>query len=98
MLYAVTACAEYSAFLNPCQALADKFRLHSQKSGRLVDDCIFWLSIANYGNFLLPKEWYAAIFLIGFVLAVPAEISLGIWLLLKGANVEQWEKRALESA
>jgi uncharacterized membrane protein len=26
------------------------------------------------------------------------EIIFGLWLLIKGVNVEQWEKRALESA
>jgi hypothetical protein len=36
-----------------------------------------------------------------FVIAGPAligELSLCLWLLIKGINVEQWEKRALESA
>jgi hypothetical protein len=27
-----------------------------------------------------------------------AEASLCLWLLIKGVNVEQWEKRALETA
>jgi hypothetical protein len=26
------------------------------------------------------------------------ELALALWLLIKGVNVEQWEKRALESA
>jgi len=30
--------------------------------------------------------------------AIIAELSLTFWLLLKGINIEQWEKRARESA
>jgi hypothetical protein len=26
------------------------------------------------------------------------EVIIGLWLLIKGVNVEEWEKRALESA
>jgi hypothetical protein len=36
-----------------------------------------------------------------FIIALPAlvgELSLSLWLLIKGVNVEQWEKRAAESA
>jgi hypothetical protein len=35
------------------------------------------------------------------IVAVPAiiaELSLTLWLLLKGVNTEQWEKRVRESA
>jgi hypothetical protein len=51
----------------------------------------------SFGNFLFPN--YAEIFV--WVVAVPAvigELSLTFWLLIKGVNIEQWEKRALESA
>jgi hypothetical protein len=49
----------------------------------------------SFGNILFPKyeEIFATIGLISIV-----EIVLPLWLLIKGVNVEQWEKRALESA
>jgi hypothetical protein len=47
------------------------------------------------GNILLPQ--YKAVFTaIGFLSSI--EIAFPLWLLIKGVNVEQWEKRALESA
>jgi hypothetical protein len=49
----------------------------------------------SFGNILLPK--YEAIFAsVGFLSII--EIAFPLWLLIKGVNVEQWEKRALESA
>jgi hypothetical protein len=55
--------------------------------------------IDSFANFLLPNYTdYEAIFLL--IVAVPAivaELSLTFWLLLKGVNIEQWEKRAGES-
>lgn len=51
--------------------------------------------IQGFGNILFPQ--YKAIFTsIGFLSSV--EIALPLWLLIKGVNVEQWQKRALESA
>jgi hypothetical protein len=49
----------------------------------------------NFGNILLPnyKEIFASV---GYLSIV--EIALPLWLLIKGVNIEQWEKRALESA
>jgi Domain of unknown function (DUF1737) len=35
---------------------------------------------------------------IGYELYGPGEVMMVFWLLIKGVNVEQWEKRALESA
>jgi hypothetical protein len=51
--------------------------------------------IQTYGTILLPqyKEVFA---LVGFASII--ELALPVWLLIKGVNVEQWEKRALESA
>jgi hypothetical protein len=66
--------------------------------GVLLIIASFGSLLASYGHFLLPEEMHDAILLIGFVLVIPAEISLGIWLLFKGVDVEKWEKRALESA
>ena len=48
----------------------------------------------DFGNILLPQ--YKAIFAtIGLISIV--EIALPLWLLIKGVNVGQWEKRARES-
>ena len=45
--------------------------------------------ILSYGDFLLPKEWYDALLMIAVLPATFAEISLGIWLLLKGAKIPE---------
>jgi hypothetical protein len=57
----------------------------------------FGYLIDSFGNFLLPQydELYASIVV---VLAIAGELLFTLWLLIKGVNVEQWEKRALESA
>jgi hypothetical protein len=51
--------------------------------------------IQSFGKILLPnyEETFA---LIGFLSIV--EIALPLWLLIKGVNTVQWEKRALENA
>jgi len=61
----------------------------------LMIGCFCYL-IDSFGNFLLPKykEIYTWIAMASF----PGELLLMLWLLIKGVNVEQWEKRALESA
>ncbi len=50
----------------------------------------------SFGTFLFLN--YQEVF--GWVVwtTVPAELSFALWLLIKGVNVEQWEKRVLESA
>jgi hypothetical protein len=57
----------------------------------------FGYLIDSFGNFLLPQydELYASTVVL---LAIVGELSLTFWLLIKGVNVEQWKKRALESA
>jgi len=51
--------------------------------------------IQSFGNMLLPN--YAETFaMVGFLSIV--EIALPVWLLIKGINVAQWEKRALVPA
>ncbi|HKZ79738.1 MAG TPA: DUF4386 domain-containing protein [Pyrinomonadaceae bacterium] len=52
--------------------------------GLLIDSAIF---------FLFPDSDVRVSQITGL-----AEIPLGLWLLIKGVNVEQWKKRALESA
>ena len=51
--------------------------------------------IQSFGNILLPryKEIFATV---GFLSII--EIAFPLWLLIKVINVEQWKKRALESA
>jgi hypothetical protein len=51
--------------------------------------------IQSFGNILFPN--YGEVFaLVGFISIV--EIALPLWLLIKGVNVEQWEKRIHEAA
>ena len=52
--------------------------------------------IESFQYFLLPD--YEVISSVGSVAAVIGEFAVCGWLLIKGVNVEQWEKRALESA
>ena len=51
----------------------------------------------SYGHILAPQsdDLLATIVV---VLSIPGELAFTLWLLIKGVNVEQWEKRALESA
>ncbi|MGD9001188.1 MAG: DUF4386 domain-containing protein [Anaerolineae bacterium] len=52
--------------------------------------------VDSYGHFLLPQ--YTEIYSWVVWATVPAELSFALWLLIKGVNVEEWERRALESA
>jgi hypothetical protein len=56
----------------------------------------FGYLLDSFGNFLFPQydELYA---LLVVVLAILGELPFALWLLIKGVNSEQWEKRALES-
>jgi hypothetical protein len=47
---------------------------------------------------LILAPAYAGIVLPVLVLALIGELSLGLWLIVKGVNVPKWEKRARESA
>lgn len=49
----------------------------------------------SFGNLLLPqsKALFASIGLLSTL-----EIALPLWLLIKGVNIEQWQKRTLEAA
>jgi hypothetical protein len=53
--------------------------------------------IDSFGTVLLPQyeELYASVVVLT---AIVGELPLTFWLLIKGINVEQWKKRALESA
>ena len=65
--------------------------------GILLVVASFGYLIDSFGNFLLPQ--YDALYaLVVVLLAIVGELPLSFWLLIKGVNVEQWKKRALESA
>jgi hypothetical protein len=49
-----------------------------------------------FGRFLLPK--YEEIYTWIAWASVPAELLMPLWLVIRGVNVERWEKRAIESA
>ncbi len=55
----------------------------------------FCYLIQDFGNMLFPqyKVLFTSIGSLAFL-----EIALPLWLLIKGINVEQWQKRVLESA
>jgi hypothetical protein len=57
----------------------------------------FGYLVDSFGNFLFPQydEIYASTVVL---LAIVGELSFTFWLMIKGINVEQWKKRALESA
>lgn len=57
----------------------------------------FGYLLDSFGNFLLPQydALYASVVVL---LALLGELPLALWLLIKGVNVERWEKRALEAA
>ena len=57
--------------------------------GVLLIIASFCYIILLYGDFILPKDWYEALSLIAMLPATFAEISLGIYLLLKGVKVPQ---------
>ncbi len=54
----------------------------------------YWID--SFGNMLLPQ--YDAIYTVIVLSTASAELVFAFWLLIKGVNVEQWKKRALEAA
>lgn len=56
----------------------------------------FGYLIDSFSHVLLPGYETGAVYL-ALPIAI-AEIAFPLWLLIKGVNVEQWKKRALESA
>ncbi len=58
----------------------------------LIIGC-FGYVIQSFAGFLLPNSKVDIIFITSW-----GELLLPLWLLIKGVNVEQWEKRAPESA
>jgi len=65
--------------------------------GVLLMIACFGYLITSFGSLLLPNFGETTIAtIIGFTFY--GEMFLALWLLIKGVNVEEWEKRALESA
>lgn len=52
----------------------------------------FTYLIGSYTRFLFPD--YVALISPIYIVALVSEVSLCLWLLVKGVNVEQWERRA----
>lgn len=63
--------------------------------GILLIVVAFCYFVQDFGNILFPqyKALFTSIGSLGFL-----EIAFPLWLLIKGVNVEQWEKRNSESA
>lgn len=57
----------------------------------------FGYLLDSFGNFLLPQydALYASVVVL---LALLGELPLALWLLIKGVNVQQWQKRVFEAA
>jgi hypothetical protein len=78
--------------------------------GRMIPVPLAWLGVL--GSVLLvvilplqlaglvggPMAWSASITWLVWLPMLVFEVALALWLLIKGVNVEQWSKRALESA
>ncbi len=86
----------WSLWLFPMGYLVFKSGYIPRILGVLLIIAGFGYLIDSFAVFLLPK-FYATIS--QFILfATYGEFFFPLWLLIKGVNVEQWEKRALESA
>jgi len=86
----------YGVWLFPLGYLIFKSGFLPRILGILVMlECFGWL-MYFFQFFLFPG--YEVITYLIFPLGFIAEVSLTMWLLIKGVNVEQWKKRALGSA
>jgi len=86
----------WSLWLFPMGYLAFKSGFIPRILGVLLIIAGFGYLIDSFAGFLLPN-FYAPIS--QFILFTTyGELLFPLWLLIKGVNVEQWEKRALESA
>ena len=48
--------------------------------------------VDSFGNFLFP-QYHEVFSTVVVILALPGELLLALWLLIKGVNVEKWQKR-----
>jgi hypothetical protein len=86
----------YGAWLFPLGYLVFKSGFLPRILGIVVMiHCFGWLTYF-FQFFLFPD--YKVISNLSFLLGFIAEFGLTLWLLIKGVNVEQWKKCALESA
>ena len=76
--------------------LRERGRVSSGLIGVLLIVECFGFLIQSFGGFLLPDLQANLALLPAFTSW--AELLLPLWLVIKGVNVEQWEKRARESA
>jgi len=53
--------------------------------------------IAAFATIVIPSD-AATIDMVAKALGTLWEIAIGLWLIIKGINVEHWDNRALESA
>jgi len=68
--------------------------------GVLLIIASFCYLVANFATILLPNyaDYQEIVFKIIFLPSLIGEMAFCLWLLIKGVDVQQWEKRALESA
>lgn len=86
----------WGLWLVPYGLLVFKSRLFPRFIGVLLIIECFGFLIQSFGGFLFPNL-NASLALFPAVTAW-AELLLPLWLVIKGVNVEEWEKRALASA
>jgi hypothetical protein len=86
----------FAAWLLPLGYLVYKSRFLPRVLGILLILDFFGVLIWFFQFFLFPD--YEVLSYPGLAISFIAEASLCLWLLIKGVHVEQWEKRALESA
>ena len=70
-----------------------KSDLFPRPLGILMVVAAFGYLIESFGNFLFPSHEDALAWVVG-VPAVFGEVSLTLWLLIKGVNVKEWERAA----
>jgi hypothetical protein len=85
----------FAAWLLPLGYLVFKSRFLPRILGILLILDFFAILMWFFQFFLFPD--YETISYPGLAISFIAEASLCLWLLIKGVNAEQWEKRALES-
>ena len=78
--------------------------------GRMIPVALAWLGVFASvllvlilplqlaGLFGSPMSWTTSVTWLVWLPMLVYEVVLALWLLVKGVNVEQWQKRALESA
>jgi hypothetical protein len=94
--YKIAAMMSFGPWLIPAGYLIYKSGYFPKFLGVLAVLAGIGILTEGYQHFLLRN--FEVLSVVGGVLGVLGEFVLCGWLLIKGINVEQWEKRALESA